>query len=108
MANAGRNHEAIRKLLDCYRLCLLCEAECLDHYKPELNACIKLCRACADACALCARCIANGLAQTRQIGSTCAELCDACAVECDKGGGIMKECATACRDCAAARRRLAA
>lgn len=108
MTNADQNRESVRKLAQCYGLCVLCAAECLDHYKAELNACIKLCQACAEACALCMRCAANNLSQTRTACAACAEICDACAVECGKGGGLMKECADACRDCAAECRRMAA
>lgn len=109
MVNPAQNQAAaLQQVLECYGLCVRCAAECLDQRGPELTDCIKLCHVCADICGVCAQCMANGLSQSRPVCAACAEICDACAAECDKGGGIMKECATACRNCATTCRQMAA
>ena len=110
MANLSQQQtaDAIRQVMDCYRLCLQCAADCIDRGEGKLALCTKLCEICADSCALCVRCITSAVVQTKQVCVTCADICDACAAECDKGQGIMKECADACRACAATCRQMAA
>lgn len=49
-----KHTDTIRKVLECYRLCVLCAAECLEQRKSELNECIKLCEICAGFCGVCA------------------------------------------------------
>lgn len=101
--------ECISLCLECVKLCNQCAVDCINQGSKDLSKCIQLCLDCADICTLCVGLMSRNSSYAAQVCAICADICDACATECEKGdGGIMRQCAEACRRCAEACRKVAA
>lgn len=86
--------------LACVITCELCITDCI---KDNNQACIILCRDCADICALHARFDARASVYAHELHALCAKICTACAEECAKHAAhheSCKACADACNTCA--------
>ena len=81
---------------DCIDACLACIVTCetcvTDCVKEGNQACILLCRDCADICALCARFEARSSPFAFELHTICAQICMACADECIKHAQHHQSC----------------
>lgn len=96
----------MRDSKNCIDACLACVITCenciTDCIKDGNQACILLCRDCADICALCARLEARGSQYAKDLCALCVKVCAACAEECSKHAShheSCKTCAEACKKC---------
>ena len=95
---------------NCIDACLACLVESekcatMCGTMPGHEACVKICRDCADICALFARLCARDSQFSDALCALCVKCCEACAAECGKHADhteCCKACAEACRKCAEA------
>jgi hypothetical protein len=107
-----RYHDCIEACAACLVACEMCSDACLDEQNVKMMVqCIRLDRACADACAAALRTMSRGGPLAEEVCELCAAVCDACAVECERHASMAEHCricAEACRRCAEACRKMAA
>ncbi|CAM4275909.1 four-helix bundle copper-binding protein [Gillisia hiemivivida] len=96
-----RNEKLIHALGNCINHCNYCADACLDEDNVKMMVdCIRVDRACAEACAALSQILATNYKDVQGLVDYCKQVCKSCAEECEKHDTQhCKDCAQACREC---------
>lgn len=100
--------ECLKACNECLEACNKCYDACLRENHVEMMVeCIRLDRACANACAFAIQAMTSNSPFMKEICQLCAEICERCADECAKHDHEhCQRCAESCRKCARACREM--
>lgn len=111
----GAKHHAMattaQKIAACSVECSSCYSHCtmsIAEGKKEHAPCAAACLDCADICAMASRVVGRHGAFLSIVRDACVQACLACSIECEKlaADPMMKKCASVCRECAEACKRM--